>query len=253
MSLTDTISSINEIRNSSAEISATDIVGTETTYISNLLSDALSVNYSPYIDSSELYNFTSAVYAKVLSNYCYLRYNTPVITATASATIVDSLSNSIILSDFTIENTDINDLNEIKNYRLKYNVPKDFSQTVELDKIESGNKQFSDYNIHEQHLLSLEQTYRNRALNSKDLYSRYYYYRQKAVREYYKFIENEFTEYIESYLSTVQYPVNNKYLDITNIKKRNLYRQLEGNTVYSIDDSMIDNVAQLLASITKSI
>lgn len=251
--LISTISGIVEVRTSSAEISAKDRYGVEVTPISAILSDALSVDYMPYIDSDKLYNVTSAIYAKVLSNYCYLTYNNPVVNRTDRSTdyIVNSLSDSIILSDFTIENTNVDDLNNIKSYRLKYNVSQDFNQSIELDKIEDGYKSYSDYNIHEQYLLSLEQSYRNQALSSKALYSRYYYYRQKAVQEYFKFIENEYSQYISAYLSTVQYPVNTKYLDITNIKKQALYRDI--NSQYQIDNSMIDNVANLLAMITKSI
>ena len=206
--------------------------------------DNISVKYKPYINSNLLYNFTSAVYNKVLSDYCHLKYNW------SDLEIYRDLSDTIILSDFTITNTDIDEIDKLEKYRLKYNVSKSFNQVVEYDKIENGYTKFSDYSIHEQYLLSAEQAYRNQPLSANELQSRYYYYRQKAVQEYFKFVENEYSNYLSLYIDSQKYNVDNSYLIVKNTSQR-LYTKNSDD--YNINQQMIEHVAQLLAQITDSI
>lgn len=218
----------------------------EDIYISSELSNNISVNYDTYIDNDKLNNFTSAVYAKTLSDYCYMQYNT------TDTYIVNDMSDSIILSDFSIANTDYDEVNELDKYKTKYNIAKSFNEVIEFDKIENGYTKFSDYGVHEQYLLSAEQKYRNQALCANVPQSRYYYYRKKAVREYFKFIENEYSDYINVYNNTEQYNINNSYLVINKNDTNNLYKP-NGIGGYEIDNTMIDHVAILLAQITESI
>lgn len=235
-SLQNTVSALTETRLSSV-ISA----DTEVYPLSNLL-DTISVDYSSYIDNDKLYNFTSALYKIVLSNFCNLRYNN------STNKIFVALSDNIELSNFTLENTNEEEISKLNAFRLKYNIDKDFNSSNELDSVENGLSSFQDYTIHEQYLLSSELAYRQQPLSSSALYSRYYYYRQRVVRDFFKFVEHEYANYLSLYLSTDQYNIDNSYLVVNNDKEISLV-----DRGLNLNETMIDSVAKVLVDITEAI
>jgi hypothetical protein len=148
--LSDTALSLTEFRKLSAVISSTNEV-----YPLSVVDDNISVNTSAYIDNNKLYNFTSAIYKNVLSTFCSLPYNNM-----AYNKIYVDLSANIVLSDFSLYNTNADKVEELNVYRLQYNIPKSFDESLEADNIENGISTYSDYSIHEQYLLSAENAYR---------------------------------------------------------------------------------------------
>ncbi len=227
----------------SSEISSTNEI-----YLLSTQLDNISVDYKVYIDDEKLYDYTLSTYAKVLSSFCYMRYNNQ----DFADPIFMYLSSNILLSDFVLQNTNNVEVAELNIYRLKYNVKNTFNESYELDKIENGFASYDAYSIHEQYLLSVEAKYRAQPFDSSKLYSRYYYYREKAVREYFKFVENEYANYLSLYLSTEQYNIDNNYLIVANNIKTSLLTEDGAENGY-LNNYMIDHVAQVLTEITESI
>lgn len=234
--LSDIVSSLTSARLSS-EISTSN----EAYLLSSML-DKPSVDISSYIDDQKLYNFTYSVYSNVLSDFCNLTYNNSMLK------IYADLSTSIMLSDFALYNTNEDEVNAINNYRLKYNIPKDFDITEEFDNIENGISAYEDYTIHEQYLLSAEYDYRRQPLSASALYSRYYYYRQRTVRDFFKFIESEYADYLSIYLNTEKYEIDNSYLVVNNDNKTSLM-----TSSGSLVSCMLNYTAKTLADITVSV
>ena len=206
----------------------------------------LSVKYENYISQEKLDEFTTSIFANVLSNFCYLTYNNQ-----NNSPIYNARIQSYLEQDFSVDNTDQNELIELKKYRTKYNIPKTFNSVIAANNIEQGFSTLSDYTIHEQYLINAELDYRYRPMKQKHPESRYHYYRERAVRDYFKFIENECADLSNLYNSATKYIIDNSFIEISSISSIQL-ATYNGSTLI-INDNYINNVAKTLTNIVNAI
>lgn len=241
--LTSTISSETSVLNNNSYILSVD------TYSLSSLFDEheLSVKYENYISQEKLDEFTTAIFTNVLNNFCRLTYNNY-----SSRTIYNELSQSYLEQDFSVDNNDTNELIELKKYRTKYNIPKTFNSIIEANNIEQGFSSINDYSEHEKYLINAELDYRYRPMEQKRPESRYHYYRERIVRDYFKFVENECADLSNLYNSATKYIIDNSFIEVSSISSVQLATKTDNGNLY-INDNYIKNVAKTLTTIVNAI
>ena len=238
------------ISSETSVLNNTDYILSVDTYNLSTLFDEqeLSVKYENYISQEKLDEFTTAIFANILSNFCYLTYNNNY------RTIYTALSANYLERDFSIDNSDQNELIELKKYRTKYNIPKTFNSVIEANNIEQGFSTLSDYSIHEQYLINAELDYRYRPMQQKHPESRYHYYRERAVRDYFNFIENECADLSNLYESATKYSIDNSFIEVSSISSVQLANITDDvEFELEINDDYIYNVAKTLTNIVNAI
>ena len=207
----------------------------------------LSIKYENYIEQEKLDEFTTAIFTNVLNNFCYLTYNNY-----SSRTIYNELSQSYLEQDFSVDNNDTNELIELKKYRTKYNISKTFNSIIEANNIEQGFSSINDYSEHEKYLINAELDYRYRPMEQKRPESRYHYYRERIVRDYFKFVENECADLSNLYNSATKYIIDNSFIEVSSISSVQLATKTDNGNLY-INDNYIKNVAKTLTNIVNAI
>ena len=179
----------------------------------------VSVDFGKHLDDNMLVDVTYIIVNNFLQSKLYMTYND-----SAKTMICKHLSTDILQNDFKLQNPNEQ---EIHDYKLQWNISKDFDQAAELDKIENGEAQLADYSNYEQHIIQLEKDGRDIAFDATQLATRFKYRREAEVREYYKFIESEYynKEVARLYSTAKQYDVDNNYIELQSLDKVDLLCQ----------------------------
>lgn len=179
----------------------------------------VSVDFGKHLDDNMLADVTYIIVNNFLQSKLYMTYND-----SAKTMICKHLSTDILQNDFKLQNPNEQ---EIHDYKLQWNISKDFDQAAELDKIENGEAQLADYSNYEQHIIQLEKDGRDIAFDATQLATRFKYRREAEVREYYKFIESEYynKEVARLYSTAKRYDVDNNYIELQSLDKVDLLHQ----------------------------
>lgn len=229
------------------------------------------------LDDYKYQQFLQQVYLKVLSSFVFMQY--------ADAENGLSTQNQCIYQYLKDElrgeqlDPSIEQLNEydrqIQNLKIKYNIDKTFDQQKIVDDIENGIDSYDNYNLYQQQILSFEIQHRQSTYAFNKTYeddeqkflgynlTRYSYYREKKVKEYFSFIENTYNNLLvessvrqsigneNAVLSTYSKDCNYFVLDQNDKKYLLEYDSL--NKELQIQTSYIIEIAKLLAEQTMQI
>lgn len=197
----------------------------------------------PAISGDLLHQTTVGIFANVLSSFCEMTY------CNEYATVISEMSDSYMYDDFSVDNNNQKELDDLQMYRLRYNIPKSFNAIAEANLIEQGESSLDSYTSHERYLVEAELEYRRRPRAALKMESRYHYYREREVRDYFKFIESECaTALSDLYMTAAQYKADTTYIQINNV---NDTKKLLENGVIQAD--MVWQTAETLASIVEAI
>ena len=200
------------------------------------------VSATSYIDDQKLDTIISSMYKELILDKISQTYND-----FENTLIYKHLSSSILLSGFALPNVYASD---IRNLKIQNNVPLTFNEQTEADLIDDMVKSLDQYSEYEQEILELEMKRRYDAFNSLQPQTRYKFYREREVREYFKFIEQQYTNLSGLYESAGVYEVDPTYISLDN-------NYVQTNCL--IDDKcrikmqMIDAVAVMLLNMTSKV
>ena len=224
------------------------------------------------IDDQKFDNYMLSVYWSVLNSKLCATYNNK-----ACTYIYQDLSNNIMLSDFALPN---NSEEQIKSYKLLHNISRKFNEQNEVDKYENGEVDLSDYTEHQQSVLIMEINRRAEALSAEEPKTRYKFYRQREVKDYAEFIQNEYNVMQQLcattdsslpgqyYIANTPYALDNSYIELYNYTTGELstlsayklfqynYDSIDGHAKLNgikINNDIVVKIAQTLVNITKAI
>lgn len=193
------------------------------------------------IDTENYRQLITHIFYDILESYVFMTYgnlNTPL----QNDYIYKNISNELTSTNFQNWNSILDQ--EILKLRNKYSISKKFDQFKIANNIYKGKDTLDNYSYGEKQLILTELRYRDKTkltrhdnFDSYDdtikMYTRYAFYREAKVKEYFKFIEN------------IDYIGNNQYINAST-KELNTY-SLDPN--YSVLSSY--NKQSLLDSINK--
>lgn len=203
------------------------------------------LSIADYIQISALDEIILSSFDSVLSSHVYAQYPTLSSDKGNCQYIYQELSNEILCSGFEIPNKYAD---EIYAKKLQWNIPSEFDPADELDKIEAGNAKYEDYEHYEQLLLDIELKRRSDAKYELEPRTRYTYYKEADVRDYFKFIETQYNDLLKTYENTDPYALDKSYLEISSLEKA--VQLFDGS---GIDNTMISTVARQLLTVTNQI
>ena len=164
---------------------------------------------SEYMKLSALDNLISSTYYEVMLSNVNATYNT------LSATkVYEALSAEVLSGGFELPNKYADDIYAAK---VRLNIPPEFDPSDEVDLIDQGLSSLDSYTKYEQEVLSIELKRRSDATNELEPRSRYSYYKEANVRDYFKFIEAEWNTLSSTYLSAESYDVDKDYLEVNSL------------------------------------
>lgn len=219
-----------------------DLKKNVTTNISNDYSDISSNTVlSVVFDQKKFENYLSSVYTNILSSSVYeTYYNDGHI---PNKFIYEDLAPDLL--DKKIPITLSSDI--FRSYKLQYNIPLEFNEKKIVDNIDIGQDNLKNYNGYKLELLKKEIDRRKEAYDVSEPTSRYKYYKEKRVKEYFNFIENKVHSDNEQFYDN-PYELNKNYLEIKGTTKKYLLRETEHGLV--VDNDMIVEVAMILTRLT---
>ena len=274
----------------------TCFLSTENNELSNEISSDISsyVAISSYLDNDVYKDFLCTVYYKTLEKYVKLQYaDAENGLSTQYKYIYEYISESLTKHNSTEEDKSTSDenahttaINELKaKYRL-YN----FDYETIVDNIEDGRDSLDNYSEYQQDILSTEidfrkstyaynlkegkaQTYLSDAGSTKEdgeaqlgyQLTRYSYYREKKVKEYFNFIETTYNSLIKTsqiYSATTNstddvaidiYDKDKSYFLINDSTESKLLEYDSNERQYTLNLSYISTIAELLAEQTLEI
>lgn len=203
------------------------------------------VNLASYIDEQALDDKIYQLYYNELTSNINLPY------LDTDQPIWGELSDNILLSGF-VDERDPSVTEEINTYKVQHGIPTSFDEVGIVDKIEVGDDFYINYSEAEQHILSVESARRTVAHNELYPVSRYSYYREAKVREYFQYVEFESTKISAQYADAIQYDVDPSYIRVIAGSNSSLLKVNNEGELY-IDDDMVSRVATILTDITHSI
>lgn len=234
---------------------------------------------STYIDESKYSAFLYDLYYSILSSFVYMKYadgeNGISATTENDGYIYEYLQDDILAgqmqADVSIQTAYESKMAQLK---IKYGIDKNFDQQQIVDNIEDGYDSFDKYNIFEQEILqqeidrrqatySFDKSYRNSTTLAYGMnLTRYSYYREKKVKEYFKFIENTYNNLIvESNIKELveddsskpiidQYSRDVNYFDVNQQAMKTLLVFNDATNKVEIETAFIDAITRLLVQQT---
>lgn len=212
--------------------------------------DSIELSAQTYIYDAKLDNMISSLYYNLLN----LRLNETYQDALNSGTgtkVWQNLHDIIYLSGFVLT-SDIDDY--VYSYKLKHNIDPLFDVEDEVDKIEDLETTLSSYSQYEQHLLEKESARRQEPFDVNQIQTRGKYYHERAAKEYYDFVEDQYYQLKNIYEDSIQYAVDKTYLVLTDATKdREHLLQQTGDGTWELRDAWIREIAQMLTTVTSQI
>ena len=205
---------------------------------------------STYLDNSQYYNFLTSIYYNTLSNFIYLKYTDAEIgLSTLHEYIYEYLADELrAVNNINEKKTETSSQIEINDLKLKYRIY-NFDEEEIVDNIENGYDKLDNYSEYEQEVISAEikrrqNTYEGNVNEGDKTYlsgqnslgyqiTRYSYYREKKVKEYFKFIEN-------TYNTTLVYKIKNQIFDKSTELSDEVYDK--DTTYFNINDTVFNKL-----------
>lgn len=246
------VTSINKYRNAYKTVDPT---------LSDYWTENLS--YETALDDNKLNSYLSAIYKVTLLNKLRMTYNDKM-----QHIIYKQLSSNILLSDFAL----VNELeDQIVSYKLLYNIPMSFNVQTEVDKYENGEVELSNYTQQQISVLQMEIDRRKSPFINEEPKTRYKFYREREVKEYTEFIQNEYSILTQKqnltvdipggyYSKNIKYQLDPSYIELYKYKKDEL-ALLSAYKVFKPDEDegivinidIVEAIAQKLVEITNGI
>ena len=237
--------------------------------------DGTITDNSLVIDDDRYQQFLEQLYYQVLNNFVFLKYadaENGLRIDTQYTYIYEYIQNELLSHTNALATQQRTQYDkDISELKIKYNIGKSFNQEAIVDSIENGYDSLSNYNTYEQQLLKYEIQYRQSTYSTEKIYdpddfglgfniTRYSYYREKKVKEYFRFIEDTYNNLmVESDVgSTIQsehpiiiqpYKHDINYFDIDQ-KQMSLLSYDSVSNILVIEMSYITQIAKLLAKQT---
>lgn len=219
-----------------------DLKTNVTTVISGDYSD-LSNNtiLSVIIDSKKYETYLSSVYVNLLSSNVYATYYPK--DYTPNVYIYEKIANDLLdkQSEAMLSS------NIFRTYKLQHGIPLEFNEEQIVNDIEAGLDSKASYSGYNLELINSVIAKRAEAYDVSQPTTRYKFYKEQKVKEYFKFIENKVYSGNEKFFQT-PYNLNTNYLEVKSVNKK--YLLIESATGLSIDNSMIIEVASILTNLT---
>lgn len=241
----------------------------------NLSGDIEITEKLEYIDESAYVDFLKKIYSQVLNHFIFLQY----------ADAENSLSTSnlyiyeYIQDDLIADQANANEIQQsaydakMTQLKIQYCVGKDFDQSGIVDAIEYGYDSINNYNTFQQIILSTEIQHRKDTYQYDKTYlssesdlgynlTRYSYYRERKVKEYFAFVEDTYNSLLteetvknavdntDDDVSITSYDKDKNYfnIDIKEWKHLLVFNELDNEI--EIQHSYIESIAELLANST---
>ena len=193
-------------------------------------------------------NCLSTIFTNVIKYNINLQYDD---TDTDTDTIIYKyLSNDLLDPTVTRYNKDeilYND--QFRQFKLKYGIDLTFNEQEIVDNIDNGLDFLHNYFGTELELLKMEQARRAEAFSISKLTTRYKYYKEQKVKEYFSFVEDKLFNANEE-LARDTYKLNKNLIEIDVPTKKYLLTYDPNNNTYEIDNTMIKNVVNTLVNMT---
>src|SRR5574344_1722914 len=207
--------------------------------INNVIPSKLSCSrLNSYIDDDLFNSYLISTYYSILYENVMERYDD---NDKSSPFIYNVISNDLLGKQNTSLSSD-----PFRLYKIKYNIPLSLDQESIVDNIDNGYDSYDNYSGYSLSLLIQEKNRRKEPYIVSDPITKYKYYKEKNVKEYFDFIENKIynNKNIE-YLSTA-YSLDSNFVEVKLTDKKKLID--EGNG--SLNTDMISSVAKSLAYTT---
>ena len=195
---------------SAVDISENDLISSTNKYrseskLSNDQRLSAQISASPAIDISQLDKMMYDTISATIMNFLDLSYGK----MTDDKPIRTILSNSILCSGFDIPNKSQSKIDE---YKTRWHIPPEFNPEDAVEDIEAGLSTIDDYQEKYKGLIEIEYDRENAALNKLEPMTRYAYFKEKKVKEYYKFVQDQYLQIADRYNNATKYDVDNTYL-----------------------------------------
>ena len=200
------------------------------------------------ISAKYLDELISSTYLNVLSANVSLTYGR----LTNDRPIYEILSDCILKENFQLPNKN---KDKIDKYKTKWNIPDKFDPEEELDKIHSGISTYDDYNNREQELLDIELAREEDAYIKLEPTTRYAYFNEKKVKEYFQFIENWYNGAAQkTFFNISKYSIDETYVEVS-LSSQELCQLLSSTNagVPQLNETMLSTVAFQLLDLTKQL
>lgn len=255
-----------------------DTVELSSTITLSAIAEGLVHDDSKYINEDQYEQFLKTIYYSVLTSFVYLPYaDAENGLPSEHDYIYEYIYNDLITGQMTYDYDQYTQYQStIAQLKAKYNISKSFNQEAIVDDIENGYDSFDNYNTFEQQILKYEVERRQQTYSAKKEYdqsnatlgfnlTRYSYYREKKVKEYFKFVEDAYNSLIvesdivtnidnsvnDSSMTIKPYEHDINYFDIDQQVKKKFLRYEDG--VIEVDTAQIVAIAQMLAEQTLAI
>ena len=234
-----------------------------------------------YVDEEAYSNYLSAAYRSILNGFVFMKYaDAENGLPTDKQYIYEYIQNDILAGQQAATQFQQTQYEEdISKLKIQYNIDKSFDQEAIVDNIENGYDSYSNYNIFQQQVLDYEikrrqetyayyKPYEQDGSNDQVGYgynlTRYSYYREKKVKEYFKFIEDTYNNLIieDSIKNAIEsdldvdiqkYNKDINYFDIDQSSKQHLLVYDETNNQIEVQTYQIQAITQLLVQQTLAI
>ena len=216
------------------------------------LSDIQDIDDLKIYDENKFRNYLTELFYTVLTAKVYATYNDSSATneLTNKYIICANLSTQLLdptVTRYNEQDTIYND--EFRKFKLLYNIDLTFNEKTIVDRINKGLDFIKNYDGAELSLLNMEISARSAAFDIANPTTRYKYYQEQSVREYFSFIENKIFSDNEIFNDT-KYILNPNLIELSAHNKKYLMTYDRENKTLSINNEMIRTVARSLTTIT---
>ena len=226
-----------------------------------------------YIDEEQYEKFLQKAYSSALMDFVYMKYADAEngISSTTYTYIYEYIQDEILATQADASDFGQTDYQKkMTQLKVRYGLGKDFDQEKIVDDIEYGYDSIGNYNTFQQYVLSAEIEHRKNTYSYDKPYlsndvtygynlTRYSYYRERKVKEYFKFIEDTYNSLLaeenvkhavdnsDDNVSITEYDKDPTYFNIDIAEKKRLLEFNETDKVIELNTSYIETIAQLLA------
>ena len=216
-------------------------------------SDEISDEISVKMNLDEFDNMLSNIYKNLIETKLNQTYSEDL-----TELIYQKLSSNIILSAFQLP-IEFNDQNNINNLKRKYNIKANFDEKEYADMIDFGISSLEDFSTIEQEIIKYEIDRRKKPKYSDKLSTRYAYYKEREVKEYYDFVSYSYqSELTSTIIVGNEYDIDKNYILLSsNTDIENKYNGFlsvnENQTDCILNQAYIDLTVKQLVYLTKQI
>lgn len=171
--------------------------------LSGLSGDSGISSVAGYVDDEKYQNFISSLYYNLIDGIVNTKYGSFV-----KYPIYATYGKNLVQDEF-VESDITND--EAYQLRIRSNIESSFDEGEELDKIQSGKASIDDYSGAYRTLIEMEQEHREKPYSAFQNDTRYAYYKEQKVIEYFEFLKNKFNSTNSNTKNTREYVADPNY------------------------------------------